>query len=56
MGKQFRIAMEVHLLVPWKEDHVLNPTLGYCVIYREQVTDGVRFPLISLLIEVFTII
>lgn len=54
MGNQFRIPMEVHLLVPRKEYRVLNPPLGYCIVYHEQVRAGVRFPLLSLLIEVLS--
>lgn len=54
MAKRYMIPSEVHLLVPRRQDSVLNPSLKYCSIYQDQIKARIRFFLLSLLIEVLT--
>lgn len=52
MGMDFRVPMDIHLLVPWRYDSMLNPPIGYSAIYHDQLKASNRFLLLLLLIEV----
>lgn len=41
MLKRYRLNLDVHLLVSSRDDIVLNPPLGYCTVYQDQIKTGV---------------
>lgn len=52
MAKIYRVPSNVHLLILRRVDTILNLPIGFCFAYLDQFKDGLRIPIIPLLMEI----